>query len=54
MSLDQGAARDRKTPNAAVSEPPYTIDEFCAAERMSRSMLKPGHKGGALISTGSA
>ncbi len=39
MSLERPGARDRKTPNAAVSEPSYTIDEFCAAERMSRSML---------------
>jgi hypothetical protein len=29
--------RDRKTANAAVNDRSYMVDEFCAAERMSRS-----------------
>jgi len=32
-------SRKRKPANAAVKDPSYTIDEFCSAERMSRSML---------------
>ena len=39
MSVEHSRARDRKTENAAVNEPSYTVNEFCAAERMSRSML---------------
>jgi hypothetical protein len=39
VSLEQSPARGRKTANAAVNDPSYTVDEFCAAERMSRSML---------------
>ena len=39
MSLEHSPARNRKAANAAVNDPSYTIDEFCAAERMSRSML---------------
>jgi hypothetical protein len=35
MSLEHSTARQR-TP---VFEPSYTVDEFCAAERMSRSMI---------------
>jgi hypothetical protein len=37
VSYEHSPARDRK--NAAVNDPSYTVDEFCAAERMSRSML---------------
>ena len=37
MSYERSPTRDRK--NAAVNDPSYTVDEFCAAERMSRSML---------------
>jgi transglutaminase-like putative cysteine protease len=36
MSLGHNPAR---TQNAAVNDPSYTVDDFCAAERMSRSML---------------
>ena len=39
MSLEHNPARDRKMANAAVNDPSYTVDDFCAAERMSRSML---------------
>ena len=39
MSLDHSPAGDRKTANAPVKDPSYTVAEFCAAERMSRSML---------------
>jgi hypothetical protein len=39
VSLEHNPARDRKTASAAVNDPSYTVDEFCAAERMSRSML---------------
>jgi hypothetical protein len=35
MSLEHSTGRQR-TP---VFEPSYTVDEFCAAERMSRSMI---------------
>jgi hypothetical protein len=37
--LEHSSARDRKTANAAINDPSFTVDEFCAAERMSRSML---------------
>ena len=36
MSLGHNPAR---TQNAAVNDPSYTVDDFCAAKRMSRSML---------------
>ena len=36
MSLEHSPARAQ---NAAINDPSYTVDEFCAAERMSRSML---------------
>ena len=39
MSLEHGPSGDRKTANAAVPDPSYTVAEFCAAERISRSML---------------
>lgn len=39
MSLEHSPVRAHKTANAAVSDPSYTVDDFCAAERMSRSML---------------
>ena len=39
MSLEHSPARDRKTVNEAVTDPSYTIAEFCTAERMSRAML---------------
>ena len=39
MSLEHSAARNRKAANIAVNDQSYTVDEFCAAERMSRSML---------------
>jgi hypothetical protein len=39
MSLEPSPARDRKNANAPITDPTYTVDEFCAAERMSRSML---------------
>ena len=39
MSLEHSPARNRKAANIAVHDPSYTVDEFCAAERMSRSML---------------
>ena len=39
MSLEHSPAGDRKTANAAIADPSYTVEEFCAAERMSRSML---------------
>jgi hypothetical protein len=38
MSLEHIAARGRRE-SAPIFEPTYTIDEFCAAERISRSML---------------
>ena len=39
MSLEHSPVRARNTANAPVNDPSYTVDEFCAAERMSRSML---------------
>ena len=39
MSSEHSTARDRKMANAAITDPSYTVDEFCAAERISRSML---------------
>jgi hypothetical protein len=39
VSLEHNPVRDRKAANATVNDPSYTVDEFCAAERMSRSML---------------
>ena len=39
VSLEHSPARNRKAANIAVNDPSYTVDEFCAAERMSRSML---------------
>ena len=39
VSFEHSPTRDRKTANATVNDPSYTVDEFCAAERMSRSML---------------
>jgi hypothetical protein len=39
VSLEHSCSRDRKTANAAITDPSYTVEEFCAAERMSRSML---------------
>jgi hypothetical protein len=39
MSLEHSPGRDRKIANAAITDPSYTLEEFCAAERMSRSML---------------
>jgi hypothetical protein len=39
VSLEHSPARNRKAANIAVHDPSYTVDEFCAAERMSRSML---------------
>ena len=39
MSLEHSPARGRKMANAAITDPSYTVEEFCAAERMSRSML---------------
>jgi hypothetical protein len=39
MALEHSPVRDRKPANAAVNDPSYTVDEFCAAERMSRSMV---------------
>jgi hypothetical protein len=38
MSLEHSPARQRKNAGA-LYEPSYTVDEFCDAERMSRSML---------------
>lgn len=37
MSLEHRPARGGTTLD--VSDPSYTVDQFCAAERMSRSML---------------
>jgi hypothetical protein len=37
--LEHSPTRARKTASLAISDPTYTVDEFCAAERMSRSML---------------
>jgi hypothetical protein len=39
VSSEHTAARDRKMANAAINDPSYTVAEFCAAERISRSML---------------
>jgi hypothetical protein len=39
LSLEHNPARTRKALSKAVNEPSYTINEFCAAERMSRAML---------------
>jgi len=39
MSLEHSPSRAQKTANAVISDPSYTIAGFCAAERMSRSML---------------
>jgi hypothetical protein len=40
MSLEHGPARQHpKMEGTPVFEPSYTVDEFCTAERMSRSML---------------
>jgi hypothetical protein len=46
MSLEHSPARGRKTASAAVNDPTYTVDEFCAAERISRSMLYRAWKEG--------
>ena len=46
MSFEHSPARDRKTANAATNDPSYTVNEFCAAERMSRSMLYKAWTGG--------
>jgi hypothetical protein len=37
MSLEHSPARGGTA--LGVSDPSYTVDQFCAAERMSRSML---------------
>ena len=37
MPLEHSPARGSTA--LAVSDPSYTVDQFCAAERMSRSML---------------
>jgi hypothetical protein len=39
MSSFEHATRQRRTESAPIYEPSYTVDEFCTAERMSRSML---------------
>ena len=39
MSLEHSPARQRKAAGTPVYEPSYTPDEFCAAERISRSKL---------------
>jgi hypothetical protein len=39
MSLEQHIAARGRRESAPIFEPTYTIDEFCAAERISRSML---------------
>ena len=39
MSLEHSPARQRKAAGTPVYEPSYTPDEFCAAERISRSAL---------------
>jgi hypothetical protein len=39
VSFEHSPSRDRKTANPAIADPSYTVEEFCAAERMSRSML---------------
>jgi hypothetical protein len=35
VSFEHSPTRDRKTANAAINDPSYTVNEFCAAERMS-------------------
>jgi hypothetical protein len=53
VSLEHSPARNRKAANIAVNDPSYTVDEFCAAERMSlRCSTKPGQKAGVPSSTG--
>ena len=39
MSLEHSSASGRTMANAPITDPSYTVEEFCAAERMSRSML---------------
>jgi hypothetical protein len=39
MSLEHSPARQRKASGMSVYQPSYTPDEFCTAERISRSAL---------------
>jgi hypothetical protein len=39
MSFEQSSGRDQKTANAVITDPSYTVKEFCAAERISRTTL---------------
>jgi hypothetical protein len=45
MSLEHSPARNG-LPTNTVSEPSYTVSEFCAAERMSRAQLYKAWKEG--------
>ena len=46
MSLEHSSARQRKAAATPVYEPSYTSDEFCVAERISRSKLYEYWKAG--------
>ena len=46
MSLEHSPVRAQKTTSAVVSDPSYTVAEFCALERVSRSMLYRAWKEG--------
>lgn len=39
MSLEHSPSRDRKATGASITDPSYTVKEFCAAERISRTTL---------------
>lgn len=46
MSLEHSPVRAQKTTSTVVSDPSYTVAEFCALERVSRSMLYRAWKEG--------
>lgn len=46
MSLEHSPVRAQKTTSPVVSDPSYTVAEFCALERVSRSMLYRAWKEG--------
>jgi hypothetical protein len=39
MSLEHSPARGRKAAGTPVHDPSYTVNGFCAAEQISRSLL---------------
>jgi hypothetical protein len=46
MSREDGPALQGKRASVPVNDPSFTVDEFCHAERMSRSMLYRAWKEG--------